>query len=73
MGELGINATEIEVQIFVLFMMGVSTFDVSLGEWLVPAHWKVRVFGKSIYLDGPLDCLYVRSIPLSGCMVRRSC
>ena len=34
----------------------------------VLADWGMRVFGRSILLDIPLDCLYMCNIPMSGCM-----
>ena len=35
--------------------------------------WRVRVFGPSDIVDRPSYCMYIRSIPLSGCMNIRSC
>ena len=45
----------------------------SLVASLVPVGWQVRVFGISGLIDRPSDHMYVRTIPLSGCMCRRSC
>ena len=43
----------------------------SMGVLFVVADWRVRVFGSSSLVDIPSDHLYVRSIPLYGCMYRR--
>ena len=40
----------------------------SLGASFVSADWRVRVFWSSGLVDRPYDCLYVRTIPLFGCM-----
>ena len=45
----------------------------SLGESLVLADSWVRMFWSSGLVDRPSDRLYVRTIPLSGCMDRRYC
>ena len=44
----------------------------SLGASFVPADWRVRVFESSGLKDRPSDRLSIRTIPLSGCMDRRS-
>ena len=44
----------------------------SLGASFVPADWQMRVFGPSGIIDRSYDRLYVRTIPLSGCMGRCS-
>ena len=45
---------------------------VSLGALFVSADWRVRVFWSSVLVDKPSDSMYVRTIPLSGCIYRRS-
>ena len=42
------------------------------GVLFVSEDWWVRVFWSSGPVDRPSDCLYVRTIPLPGCMDRRS-
>ena len=44
----------------------------SVGESFILSDWRVRVFWSSGIVDIPSDRLYVRTIPLSGCMDRRS-
>ena len=41
----------------------------SLEASFVPVDWRVRVFGPSVIVNIPSDRLYVRNIPLYGCMV----
>ena len=43
-----------------------------LGALFVSADWQVRVFWSSGIVYRPSDRLYVRTIPLSVCMDRRS-
>ena len=43
----------------------------SLGASLVLADWQVRVLMSSGLVDRPSDCLYVRTITLSGCTEKR--
>ena len=45
----------------------------SLGASFVSADWQVRVFWLSGIVDRPSNHLYIRNIPMSGCMDRRSC
>ena len=45
----------------------------SLGASFASTDWQVRVFWLSSIVDRPSDCLYVRTITLSGCMDIRSC
>ena len=42
----------------------------SLGALFVLADWQLRVFWSFGLIDRPSDRLYVRTIPLSGCMDR---
>ena len=44
----------------------------SHGASFVLADWRVGVFWSSGYVDRPSERLYVRIIPLSGCMDRLS-
>ena len=43
-----------------------------LGASLIPVDWQVGLFGPSGILDRPYECLYICTIPLSGCMDRHS-
>ena len=45
----------------------------SLGATFVPVDWQVRMFGQSGLIYRPSGHIYVRTIPLSGCVDRRSC
>ena len=45
----------------------------SLGSFFVSADWQVRVLWSSGIVDRLTDILYVHTIPLAGCMDRRSC
>ena len=45
----------------------------SLGNLYVAAYWRARIFGPSGFIYRPSDCMYVCTIPLYGCTVRRSC
>ena len=40
----------------------------SLGDSFVLADWIVGVFGSSGLIDRPHGCLYMWTIPLSGCI-----
>ena len=44
----------------------------SLGASFILADWRVRVFWLSGIIDRPSDRLHVHTIPMSGCMGRRS-
>ena len=44
----------------------------SLGVLFISVDWQVRMFRPSGIIDIPLDGLYIRTIPMSGCMDRRS-
>ena len=48
-----------------------GTWRGSLGASFVLAGWRVRVLWSYGLLDRPSDCLYVRTISLSGYMERR--
>ena len=41
------------------------------GRRLYRQIWRLRVFLSSGIIDRPFDYLFVRTIPLSGCMDRR--
>ena len=45
----------------------------SLDESFVTADWIVNVYELFGILDGPSDHLPVQTIPIYGCMDRRSC
>ena len=44
----------------------------SLGILLVLADWRMKVFWSSGIVDIPSDRIYIRTIPLPGCMKRCS-
>ena len=43
-----------------------------LGMSFIAVDWLVRVFGSSGILGRPSECLYIRTIPIYGCMDRWS-
>ena len=45
----------------------------SLGALFVSEDWRLRLFWLYGLVDRPSERLYVRNIPLSGCMERCSC
>ena len=44
-----------------------------MGALFLPTGWRLRVFGPSGFVDRPSEHIYVRTIPLSGCMDRCYC
>ena len=58
---------------YFVWALVMGSWSGSQGALAVPSDWQVRVFWMSGLIDRQSDRLYISTIPLYGCMDRRSC